>query len=259
MGKLDGKVALITGAASGIGRATSLLFCEEGAKVVVVDCVSAGGEETVKLIREAGGDAIFIEADVSKTADVTRMIGTTVDTFGRIDILYNNAGIMGNTWIQTADIPDSQWDKIIATNLRGVFLGTKYVIPLMIKQGGGVIVNTASTAGLIGLPGLPAYCASKAGVIQLTKVSALEYAGQNIRVNCICPGGILTPMSAPVPPGEPGPEFRHPQPMGKFADPEEIAKAALYLACDDSAYVTGIALTVDGGWTTGLPKWPSRK
>jgi len=253
MGKLDGKVALITGAGSGIGRATALLFVSEGAKVVVADYVPEGGEETVKMIGEAGGDAIFVEVDVSKTADVQRMIKATVDTYGRVDILYNNAGVMGK-YIFTADTAEQDWDRIINTNLKGVFLGSKYVIPVMLNQGGGVIINTASTAGLIGLPGLLAYGASKAGVIQLTKTIALEYADQNIRVNCICPGGILTPMSAPPPAGDPEPPFRQPLAMGRLAEPEEIAKAALYLACDDSAYVTGIALTVDGGWTTGIPK-----
>lgn len=253
MGKLDGKVALITGAGSGIGRATALLFVKEGAKVVVVDYVPEGGEETVRMVREAGGEAIFIEADVSKAADVERMIKTTVDKYGRIDILYNNAGIMG-AYTFTADTPEKNWDTILNINLKGVFLGSKYVIPVMLNQGGGVIINTASTAGMIGLPGLPAYCASKAGVVQLTKTIALEYADQNIRVNCICPGGILTPMTQLPDPAEAQPPFRQSQPMRRFGGPEEVAQAALYLASDDSSYVTGIALVVDGGWATGIPK-----
>jgi meso-butanediol dehydrogenase/(S,S)-butanediol dehydrogenase/diacetyl reductase len=259
MGKLDGKVALITGAGSGIGRATALLFVKEGAKVVVVDYVPEGGEETVKMIREAGGEAIFIDADVSKVADVERMIKTTVDKYGRIDILYNNAGIMG-AYAFTADTPEEKWDTIVNINLKGVFLGSKYAIPVMLNQGGGVIINTASTAGMLGLPGLPAYCASKAGVIQLTKTIALEYADQNIRINCICPGGILTPMSRPPDAADAvQPPFRQPQPMRRFGEPEEVARAALYLASDDSSYVTGAALVVDGGWATGIPKARPRK
>jgi len=259
MGKLDGKVALITGAGSGIGRATALLFVKEGAKVVVVDYVPEGGEETVKMIREAGGEAIFIDADVSKAADVERMIKTTVDKYGRIDILYNNAGIMG-AYAFTADTPEKKWDTILNINLKGVFLGSRHAIPVMLNQGGGVIINTASTAGMLGLPGLPAYCASKAGVIQLTKTIALEYADQNIRVNCICPGGILTPMSRPPDAADAvQPPFRQSQPMRRFGEPEEVARAALYLASDDSSYVTGAALVVDGGWATGIPKARPRK
>jgi len=258
MGKLDGKVALITGAASGIGRATALLFAKEGAKVAVADYVPAGGQETVRMIEEAGGEAIFIEADVSKAADVERMVKKTVNKYGRIDILYNNAGIMGR-YIFTADTPEKEWDNIISINLKGVFLGSKYAIPVMLNQGEGVIINTASTAGMMGLPGLPAYCASKAGVIQLTKTMALEYADQNIRVNCICPGGILTPMSQPPDQAEALPPFRQSQPMRRMGQPEEVARAALYLASDDSSFVTGAALVVDGGWTTGMPKYRPKK
>jgi len=258
MGKLDGKVALITGSGSGIGRATALLFAEEGAKVVVADFVMEGGKETVRMIKEAGGEATFVEADVRRAADVRTMIQKTLDAYGRIDILYNNAGVQGK-WVFAGDTPDEEWDRIIDTNLKGVFLGSKYVLPVMLEQGGGVIINTASTAGIVGLPGLPVYCASKAGVIQFTRTMALEYADRNIRVNCICPGGIATPMSAPPPPGEAGPVFRQPQPMRRFGDPVEIAKAALYLASQDSAFVTGTALTVDGGWTAGFAKRPPKK
>jgi NAD(P)-dependent dehydrogenase (short-subunit alcohol dehydrogenase family) len=256
MGKLDGKVALITGAGSGIGRATALLFAKEGSKVVVADYVPAGGKETAEMIKTAGGEAIFLEIDVSKTADVQTMVKSTLDTYGGIDILYNNAGVLGG-YLFTADLSEEEFDRIIGINLKGVFLGLKHVIPVMIGRGGGVIINTASTAGLIGLPGQPAYCASKAAVIQLTKAAALEYADQNIRINCICPGGIETPL-ARMKEGE-VPPFRQPQPMRRMGGPEDIAWAALYLACDDSAYVTGIALTVDGGWTTGIPKRPPKK
>ena len=244
MGRLVGKVALITGAGSGIGRATALLFAKEGAKVAVADCVPAGGQETVRMIREAGGEASFIEADVSKSADVQRMVNTTVDTYGRIDILYNNAGIQGPV-ARTADLTEEAWDAVLNINLKSVFLASKYAIPVMLNQGGGVIINTSSTMGLGGKPHIAPYCVSKGGIILLTKTMAAEYARQNIRVNCICPGMIETPMT----------EWAIARlrmdyiPQGKAGQPEDIAQAALYLASDDSAYVTGAALVVDGGWT----------
>ena len=261
MGKLADKVALITGAGSGIGRAAALLFAKEGAKIVVADFVPQGGHETVKMIKEAGGQAIFVEVNVTKSSDVQRMVKSAVDAYGRLDILFNNAGMQGK-YIMTADLPEETWDNIIATNLKGVFLGCKYAIPVMLNQGSGVIINTASTAGMLGLPGSQAYCASKAGVIQLTKSAALEYADKNIRINCICPGGITTPLSgigkaltdaASIPP------FHQPQAMRRFGSPEEVAKVALYLASDDSSFVTGTLSVVDGGWSAGVPKMPAKK
>lgn len=257
MGKLAGKVALITGAGSGIGRATALLFSKEGASIVVDDIVPLGGHQTVEMIKKAGGQAVFVEADVSQSDGVQQMVGVTLDTFGHLDILFNNAGVMGK-YVMTAETPEQAWDDIIATNLRGVFLGSKYAIPIMLSQGGGVIINTASTAGMIGLPGLPAYCASKAGVIQLTKTMALEYADKNIRINCICPGGIMTPMSAGSDSDNP-PPFRQSQAMRRFGQPEEVARVALYLASDDSSFVTGTSAVVDGGWTSGIPKAKPKK
>ncbi|HWR71021.1 MAG TPA: SDR family oxidoreductase [Dehalococcoidia bacterium] len=263
MGKLAGKVAVITGAGSGIGRASALLFAKEGAKIVVADFVPPGGHETVKMIKEAGGDAIFVEVNVSKSAEVQRMILAAVDTYGRLDIMFNNAGIQGK-FIMTADLAEEAWNSIVATNLTGAFLGSKYAIQVMLKQGGGVIINTASTAGLIGLPGMPAYAASKAGIIQLTKVMALEYADKNIRVNCICPGGIVTPLSritadpATLKP-EDFPPYRHVKAMPRFGDPEEVAKTALYLASDDSSFVTGTVTVVDGGMSAGVAKTPPKK
>lgn len=256
MGRLDGKVALITGSGSGIGRATALLFAREGAKVVVADVVAQGGHETVRLIMEGGGRAIFTLADVSKSPDIQRMIGLTVDTFGRLDILFNNAGIQGK-FVMTADMAEEMCDKIIATNLKGVFLGSKHAIPVMLKQGGGIIISTASAAGMIGTPGLAIYGASKAGIIQLTKAMALEYADSNIRINCICPGTIMTAMSAAA--GDDPPPFRQSQAMRRFGQPEEVAKVALYLASDDSSFVTGTAAVVDGGWTAGIPKAKPKK
>jgi NAD(P)-dependent dehydrogenase (short-subunit alcohol dehydrogenase family) len=261
MGKLAEKVAVITGAGSGIGRAAALLFAREGAKIVVADFAPQGGHETVKMIKETGGQATFVEVNVSKSSDVQKMIKSAVDTYGRLDILFNNAGMQGK-YIITAELPEETWDTIISTNLKGVFLGSKYALPVMLNQGGGVIISTASSAGMIGLPGLQAYCASKAGVIQLTKAMALEYADKNIRINCICPGGIITPLSGiGTAPTDPAlmPPFHQPQAMRRFGSPEEVAKVALYLASDDSSFVTGTSAVVDGGWTAGIPKTPPKK
>jgi NAD(P)-dependent dehydrogenase (short-subunit alcohol dehydrogenase family) len=254
MGKLDGKVALITGAGSGIGRATAVLFAKEGAKVAVVDYVPRGGRETVRMIKKAGGEAVFIEADVSKAADVERMVKTTVNKYGRIDILHNNAGITGRI-ISMIEFTEDEWDSVLDTNLKGVFLGSKYAIPLMLDQGGGIIINTASTAGLLATRGMAAYSAAKAGLILLTKAMALEYGKQNIRVNCICAGGIQTPMTEPWMPAKTSREIVVPgQPLERMGQPEEVARAALYLACDDSSFVTGSTLVVDGGWSAGGPE-----
>ena len=255
MGKLDGKVALITGAGFGIGRASALLFAEEGAKVAVNARTSERGPETVRMIKEKGGEAVFIQADVSKSGDVERMVKTTVDAYGRIDILFNHAGISQGNYL-LADTTEEQWDKLVDTNLKGIFLGSKYVIPLMIKQGGGVIINTSSVLGLIAAPYRAVYGATKAGIIQLTKGMALEYGSQNIRVNCICPGAIqtallekaksdLTSMNVDA--------FGQVVPLGRQGQPEEVAQAALYLASDDSTYVTGASLVIDGGWISGPP------
>jgi len=248
MGKLDVKVALITGAASGIGRATALLFAKEGAKVAIADYAPEAGQEAAEMIKEAGGEATFIEADVSKAADVERMVKTTVDTYGRIDIIFNNAGIMG-PFATTANTTEETWDLIMHINLKGVFLVSKYAIPVMLNQGGGVIINTGSFVGIDALTRLPAYTASKAGVIALSKAMAMEYGARKIRVNCICPGGIHTPMTAPAGTGEP--PIMPGQPLRRVGQPEDVAHAALYLASDDSSYVTGAILMVDGGYTSG--------
>ena len=253
MGKLDGKVALITGAASGMGRATAMLFAGEGAKVAIADCVEEGGLETVQKIKQEAGEAIFINVDVAKAAEVEQMVGKAVGEYGRVDVLFNNAGVAGKT-IRTAEYTEEEWDQVLSVNLKGVFLGSKYIVPVMLSQGGGVIVNTASTGGMVGLPFMPAYCASKAGVILLTKTMAMEYGGDNIRVNCICPGAIHTAMTEPWLPADPAARQAHMQAnlLGRWGRPEDIAAAALYLASDDAAYLTGVALVVDGGWTAGI-------
>ena len=245
MGKLDGKVALITGSGSGIGRETAILFAKEGAKIVVGDYVPAGGNQTVEMIKGAGGEASFIEVDVSKSDQIQRMVKTAIDKYGRIDILYNNAGIQGPI-APVADIPEEEWFKTLDTNVNSVFRCSKYTIPHMINQGGGVIISTSSTMGLAGKATIAPYALSKAGIISLTRTMATEYGPFNIRVNCICPGVIDTPMGGPS--GEV--MDLNGVPLRKVGIPQDIAKAALFLASDDSQYVTGISLVVDGGWVS---------
>ncbi len=247
MNRLKGKVAIVTGGGSGIGRATCLLFAREGAKVVVADYVAEGGNETMKQIKAAGGEAVFVQADVSKSTDVQNMIGATVRNYGRVDILFNNAGIEGPS-SKLANLKEEDWDRVIAIDLTSVFLGIKYAIQEMLKQGGGVIISTASVAGMVGFPGSGAYAAAKAGVINLTRLAALEYAEKNIRVNCICPGVIETPMVDRVVGERPRERIVRTEPMGRLGRPEEIANAALFLASDESSFATGAPFIIDGGY-----------
>lgn len=244
MGKLDGKVALITGAGSGIGRATAILFAREGAKVSVVDCVMETAEKTVAEIRKNKGEAIAIKADVSKAAEVEMMVTKTVDAFGRLDILHNNAGV-GRLGL-VADLTEEDWDAVLDTNLKSAFLASRLAIPIMIRQGGGVILNTSSANGIGAVPTFSPYSASKAGMILLCKTIAAEYAKQNIRANAICPGMTVTGMM-------PSEMFDYLQvdfiPQGRPGRPEEIANAALFLVSDDASYVNGTYLLVDGGWS----------
>ncbi len=248
--KLKGKIALITGAGSGMGRASALLFSKEGAKISVVDIDRKGGEQAVELIKQKGQEAIFMQADVTKASDVERMIKTTVDTYGKLDILFNNAGIpMSFTPIE--EVKEDLWDRIMNINVKGIFLGCKYAVPIMKKQGGGVIINTASIVAMRPRPGLSAYAASKGAAVTLTKGLAIELAPFKIRVNCINPVATDTPMLAGFIGNRDLEEgrkaFISTIPMGRLAQAEDIAHAALYLASDDSLMVTGACINVDGG------------
>jgi len=250
--RLKDKVAIITGAGSGIGRATAVLFAKEGAKVVVVDIDKKAGEETVRIIRSNGGEAIFVQADVSKATDAERIVKTTIEEYGKVDILFNNAGVWVRGIDTVVDAPEEEWDRVININLKSVFLCSKYAIPEMIKNGGGVIINMASAQGLVGTAGYATYCASKGGVVLLTKATALDYAPYNIRVNCLCPGAVATPpLYKKGWPNDPKLKqiIKELEPIGRPAEPEEIAYAALFLASDESSFMTGAALVVDGGWT----------
>jgi NAD(P)-dependent dehydrogenase (short-subunit alcohol dehydrogenase family) len=249
MGKLSGRVVIVTGAASGIGKASAGLFAAEGASVVAADWDERGGEEAVAGIRAGGGEASFVKADVSSADDVQRMVQTAVERYARLDVLFNNAGVEGEQ-ASTADCTLENWDRVIAINLKGAFLGMKYAIPQMLKSGGGVIINNASVAGIVGFQGIPAYCASKGGIIQLTKAAALEYAKQNIRVNVICPGVISTPMVDRFvgQSEEARKALEALEPVGHFGQPEDVARLALFLASDDSAFCTGASFIVDGGF-----------
>jgi len=246
--KFKGKVAVITGAGSGIGRATALKFSDEGAKVVVSDIDELKATETAESIVQRGGEAIYVKTDVSKFKDVQNLINTAIAQYSKIDILHNNAGILINS--NLVDMDEGDYGKVLAVNLKGVWLGSKVTIPHMIKKGGGVIVNTASRFGFFGAAGFGAYCASKAGVIALTKVLAIENAQHNIRVNCVCPGPVVTPMTmgdtSHLLPG-PAKEVEERIPLKRPAQPEDVANAVLFLASDDASYITGVALLVDGG------------
>ncbi len=241
------KVALVTGGSSGIGRATALAFAKNGAKVVIADWIE--NQETIDLIENLGGEAIFVKSDVSKSDDVKTLIEKTISTFGRLDFAFNNAGIEG-TSAQTQDCSEENWDKTISINLKGIWLCMKYEIPEMLKIGKGAIVNCSSVAGLIGFQGLPAYVASKHGVIGLTKTAALENAKLGIRVNVVCPGVIQTPMIDRLTgqKKETIEQFIDLEPVGRFGLPEEIANTVLWLCSNEASFVTGIAMPVDGGF-----------
>lgn len=247
------KVALVTGGGGGIGRATALAFAKAGARVVVVDRDAASGEETARQIRDADGEARFVAADVTRSAEVRAYIQAALDAYGRIDCFFNNAGIEGKI-APTAEYDEDLFDAVIAVNLKGVFLGLRHVLPVMLRQGGGAIVNTASTAGVAGSPGLSAYVASKHGVIGLTRVAASEYGHAGIRVNAVCPGPTDTRMihsleeqSAPGRSNSVRERYQSAIPIGRYAAPEEIANLVLFLSSDLAASITGGQYLIDGG------------
>jgi NAD(P)-dependent dehydrogenase (short-subunit alcohol dehydrogenase family) len=254
MGVLTGKRALITGGASGIGRATALLFAREGAAVSVVDVNEAGGQAVAQMIVDEGGQALFVRCDVTQAGDCQRTMQQTVDELGGLDVLFNNAGIIRRASV--LETSEEEWDRVMAVNVKSVFLLSKYAIPVMVQAGGGVIINTASGWGLVGGRKAAAYCASKGAVVLLTKAMALDHGGQNIRVNCICPGDTDTPMLRDEAQqlGEPDDRFlaeAAQRPLQRIGRPVDIAQAALYLASDASSFVTGAALVVDGGGLAG--------
>lgn len=247
---LEGKVALVTGGGSGMGRASALEFGSQGAKVLVADYAAEGGERTAAVIKDKGGEALFVQVDVTDESQVQAMIKKAVDTWGRLDFAHNNAGIEGKLG-PTAEGTLENWNRVLSTNLTGVWLCMKYEIPQMLKQGGGAIVNTASAAGLRAVDGFSAYCASKHGVIGLTKVASREYAKANIRINAVCPGPIETPMLARIidvsqeiaPSSTAGAT-----PIGRSGQAEEVARVVVWLCTPAASYVTGVAMPVDGGY-----------
>jgi 3-oxoacyl-[acyl-carrier protein] reductase len=248
--KLSNKVAIITGSGSGIGRASAVLFSREGARVCVTDIDKEGGQETVDLIKQKGSDAVFVHADITKASDAERMIKRAQDQYGRLDILFNNAGI-GMPFIPIEEIEENFWHRIMDVNAKGIFLGCKYAVPIMKRQGGGVIINTASISGVRPRPGLSAYSASKGAAILLTKALAIELAPFRIRVNCINPVVVDSPFLTKSFDISKLDEVKKAMvstiPLGRLGQTEDIANAALYLASDESSMVTGLSLDVDGG------------
>jgi len=250
--ELHGKVGVVTGGTSGIGRDAAVLFAKAGAKVVVAGRREAEGRETIDLIRAAGGDGLFVKTDVSQAAEVHALVQKTVEKFGRLDVAFNNAGIEGS-WIPVTEQSEEDWDRVIDINLKGTWLCLKYEIQQMLKQGsGGAIVNMASVSGLMGFAGAATYCASKHGVMGLTKAAALENARSGIRINVVCPAVIETPMAERA--------FAEPEankyvlglhPIGRFGKPREIAEAVVWMCSDHASFMTGQSLVLDGGVLAG--------
>jgi NAD(P)-dependent dehydrogenase (short-subunit alcohol dehydrogenase family) len=249
--RLEGKVALVTGASSGIGRASAVALAAEGARVVVAARRVEMGQETVAIIRDAGGEAAFVRADVSVAADVERLVRETADAYGRLDCALNNAGVPGSVLAPTADLTEEQWDEVLTTNLKGVWLSMKYEIPLMLEGGGGSIVNMSSILGLVGSGmGVSPYVTSKHAIVGLTKAAALEYAKRGVRVNAVCPGFVETALIelATDVPGI-GEALAAAHPVGRIGRPEEIAGAVVWLCSNEASFVTGQTVVLDGGYT----------
>ena len=250
--RLAGKVCIVTGGGSGIGRAICLLFGQEGAEVIAADKNPESAAHTVSKLERLGGRGTSLEVDVSLAHSVSGMVDAVVERYGRIDVLVNNAGFgFAATVVETEE---ADWDRLMSVNLKGVYLGCKYAVPVMICQGGGSIVNTASAAGLVGVPGRAAYCASKGGVIAMTRAMAIDHVGDGVRINCIAPGTVDSPYFDEIFAASEDPaalrrlmEARHP--MGRLGTTDEVARGVLYLASDDSSFVTGSVLSVDGGMT----------
>ena len=245
--RFEGKTAFITGAASGIGRATAVAFAAEGARVVVTDRVEAALQETAEYVEESGGEVLAIACDVSKPEEIEAAVAQAVNTFGRIDCAFNNAGVE-NKATPLHEIELEEWDRILGINLRGTFVCMKHEIAQMLRQGGGVVVNTSSGAGIRGVAGGASYAASKHAMIGMTKSAALDYAKQNIRVNCVLPGNIATPMMDRFTAGDIQKAIDL-EPVGRLGKPEEIAEAVLWMCSDLGGFVTGASIVVDGGWS----------
>ena len=246
--KLKDKVAIITGAGSGIGRSAALIFAQEGARVVVADRDVKAGEETCRVLAECGFEATSIAVDITRASEVQEMVALAMRRFGQIDVLYNHAGI--NRPGRVTELSEEDWDLVLSTNLKSIYLGCKYTLPHMVERRRGAIVNTGGTFGFYGAPEFPAYSAAKGGVHNLTKQIALDYAQYGIRVNCVCPGFIDSPMNAAVPPDLRAAIIKT-QPLGRAGLPEEVARAALFLASDEASFITGTQVLVDGGQMSG--------